>query len=65
MTHRRAGSQLKTDVPLGLLSVPPGAPIMGAGNMMYFGETAIIITDRETVGKILNFFRRTDSCPAQ
>ncbi len=65
MTHRRAGSQLKTDVPLGLLSVPPGAPIMGAGNMMYFGETAIIITDRETEGKILHFFRRTDSCPAQ
>lgn len=65
MTHRRAGSQIKTDVPLGLLSVPPGAPIMGAGNMMYFGETAIIITDRETAGKILNFFRRTDSCPAQ
>ena len=65
MTHRRAGSQLKTDVPLGLLSVPPCAPIMGAGNMMYFGETAIIITDRETAGKILHFFRRTDSCPAQ
>ena len=65
MTHRRAGSQLKTDVPLGLLGVPPGAPIMGAGNMMYFGETAIIITDRATAGKILNFFRRTDSWPAQ
>lgn len=64
MTHRRAGSQLKTDVPLGLLSVPPGAPL-GAGNMMYFGETAIIITDRATAGKILHFFRRTDSWPAQ
>lgn len=64
MTHRRAGSQIKTDVPLGLLSVPPGAP-MGAGNMMYFGETAIIITDRATAGKILHFFRRTDSIPAQ
>ena len=64
MTHRRASSQFKTDVPLGLLSVPPGAP-MGAGNIMYFGETAIIITDRATAGKILHFFRRTDSCPAQ
>lgn len=64
MTHLWTNDRDKTDVPLGLQSVPPNAPF-GAGNLMCFGGTAVIFTDRFTAERILNMLRGGGTGPAQ